>query len=581
MQPLADHSILLHDARKKRWLLFRSPLEVYAAYDTASVLPILQEIEHRVNTENLHAAGFVAYEAAPAFDSALPVLSSGDFPLVWFGLYKDCKPVELPETPVMDLSQVPWTPGVSALNYRIAIQKIKQYILNGDTYQVNFTFRLQAPVDQNLWPLFLNMVRSQKGDYGAFVNTEDWSIASASPELFFSLEDRKLTCRPMKGTVERGLWSDDDLKKAAWLKHSAKNRAENVMIVDMVRNDLGRIADIGTVRISAPYTVEQYPTLWQMTTTVACDTGKSVSEIFQALFPASSITGAPKARTMGIIAELEEAPRRIYTGAIGFIGPGREAQFNVAIRTVLLDKKRHMAEYGVGGGIVWDSEETDELMECGTKTRILRHTKPDFSLLETILWTPGEGYKFLSRHLARLSASAAYFSYPVTLENIRRRLDELATDFPSIPHRIRLLLPQDEDLVLEWTALKPLPEPYKVCLANSPTPTSSPFIYHKTTYRQLYDDALAAFPDNVDVLLWNERQEITESCIANVVVEMNGELLTPPVRCGLLGGIYRAFFLEQGKIREQVIHIADLERCTKIYLINAVRGMWEVSLQIP
>jgi para-aminobenzoate synthetase/4-amino-4-deoxychorismate lyase len=373
----------------------------------------------------------------------------------------------------------------------------------------------------------------------------------------------------------------DDLEQAEWLHHSEKNRAENVMIVDMVRNDMGRIAALGSVEVRSLYEVEKYPTLWQMTSTVKAKTGAGLCEIMQALFPPASITGAPKRRTMQIIAELEQTPRRIYTGSVGFIGPGRKAQFNVAIRTVLVDKAKGQAEYGVGGGIVWDSVDRMEFEECRTKARILTQKMPDFSLLETILWTPEQGYFLLPYHLTRLMDSAAYFSFSAERDAIRTNLDSLAHTLPKTAHKVRLLLAKDGGITLQSEVLHDtVAQPLHVCLAATAVDSANPFLYHKTTNRVVYEQALAACPGYSDVILWNEKGEVTESSIANIVVELDGELYTPPIPCGLLPGTYRAYLLEQGKLKERVIHKEDLVRSAHIYLVNSVRKEREVVVDI-
>jgi para-aminobenzoate synthetase/4-amino-4-deoxychorismate lyase len=577
-----DHedTVVLYDARNRQWLFFHRPLQVHVAHSLESVVSILRTIEHQVTVNHLHAAGFIAYEAGPAFDPALIVQSPGAFPLLWFGIYREPEQISFPPLPRKGWATISWEPSVSEKEYRLLLGKIKEYIQAGDTYQVNYTFRLWAPFFEDPWRLFVQMVHAQGFGYGAFVNTERWTICSASPELFFTLEAEELSSQPMKGTVSRGLTQAEDLEQATWLQHSEKNRAENVMIVDMVRNDMGRIADVGSVEVPSLFDVEKYPTLWQMTSTVRCRTKASITDIFRTLFPAASITGAPKVRTMQIISELENAPRRIYTGTVGFFSPGRKAQFNVAIRTVLVDRLSHTSEYGVGGGIVWDSEKADELQECYTKARILVQLTPDFALLETILWTPQEGYFLLDDHLNRLRDSSAYFSRPVDIEAIREKLNALARKLPHRPHRIRLVVPQENEPMLEAHILISPPQPYRIRLAKMLIHSRNPFLYHKTTHRHAYEQALAESPGYDDILLWNEREEVTESCIANVLVEMDGRLLTPPVHCGLLPGTYRSLLLKQDKVREEMIHVRDLSRCSRIYLVNSVRGMWEVSLEL-
>ncbi len=383
----------------------------------------------------------------------------------------------------------------------------------------------------------------------------------------------------MKGTSRRGLSSDDDLLAADRLRRSPKNRAENVMIVDMVRNDLGKVARPGSVAVSRMYDVEQYPTVWQMTSTVEARTDATVPEILTALFPPASITGAPKVRTMEIIRELEDSPRHIYTGALGWMAPGRIAQFSVAIRTLLADRSNTEAEYGVGGGIVWDSDPREEYEECLTKAAVLARRPVTFSLLETLLWTPGAGFVLLDDHLSRLRSSARYFGFAFDEAAIRGRLREATGGFVSAPHRrVRLLLTRVGEITVESASLEPLRAagPPSVRLAVESVDIRNPFLYHKTTQRDAYDRARSRAGPCDDVILWNERHEITESCIANVVVSIDGTLFTPPVACGLLGGVARARALRSGTIRERVIRVDDVRRAERIFLTNAVRGLYEV-----
>jgi para-aminobenzoate synthetase/4-amino-4-deoxychorismate lyase len=422
------------------------------------------------------------------------------------------------------------------------------------------------------------MVRTQGACYGAYIDAGDWIVCSASPELFFSLDGEKLVSRPMKGTVSRGFWPEEDIQKSVWLQNSEKNRAENLMIVDMVRNDLSRIADKGSVRVKSLFDLEKYYTLWQMTSTVECLTRATLTDIFRAMFPAASITGAPKPRTMEIICELEDAPRRLYTGCAGFMAPGRKVQFNVAIRTLLLNRKEHTAEYGVGGGIVWDSDEKAEWIECQTKTQVLSRDRPVFSLFETILWTQGEGYFLLDRHIERLRKSAKYFQFSFDEQSLLLELEKLAWTLAPHPQKIRVLLPRDGTPVIEKHPVN-LNAPFtRIGLSRNPVDSTNRFLYHKTTFRRSYDLALESCPGVEDVLLWNERGEITESSIANIVVDLEGELLTPPIECGLLAGTYRSFLLEQGKIREGIIRVQDLDFCNAFFLINSVRKKWQVEL---
>jgi len=571
--------VILYDRFSQGWLEFSQPLKVISAQATSEVLAALRTVENEVERGHW-AAGWVTYEAGPAFDPALVTHDDpSGLPLLWFGIYQEPKPIAAPPR-VGQGTPIPWQPSVSVEAYNAGFAQIKNQIAAGHTYQVNYTFRLRAPFQGDAWELFARAAHAQGSGYPVFVETDAWVIGSASPELFFTLDGEKLVSKPMKGTAPRGLRLEDDLAKADWLYHSEKNRAENVMIVDMVRNDLGRIARLGSVRVPKLFEVEKYRTVWQMTSTVEGDTTASLTEIFTALFPAASITGAPKARTMQIIRELENSPRRIYTGTLGYIAPGlrrersaerRRAQFNVAIRTVLLDKRLGQIEYGLGGGIVWDSEQRDEMQEAYTKAKILTETPPDFALLETLLWTPTGGFELLERHLERLKESAGYFDFPFDEAKIWGKLSGVKAE---IPQRVRLLLEAEGGISLESSALNPLPALYRVKLAEKPLRVKNPLLYHKTTHRTIYE--AARLPDCEDVLLWNEHGEATESTIANLVVEKNGELLTPPVACGLLPGTARAEWLAAGKLREAVIRVEELAACERIFLLNSVRGLWEV-----
>ena len=351
------------------------------------------------------------------------------------------------------------------------------------------------------------------------------------------------------------------------------------MIVDMVRHDLGRVAETGSVTVPQLFAVEKYPTVWQMTSTVEARIAADLGATFRALFPPASITGAPKVRTMEIIAQLEPSPRRIYTGAIGFVAPGRRAQFNVAIRTLLLDRKTGRAEYSVGSGITWGSQPKAEWHECRAKAKILTAHAPSFSLLETMLWTAGEGYFLLARHLERLEQSALYFGFKVDLPALRLELDRLAARTTRTHQKVRVLVARVGCVTLEAEALpEPAAMPPRVALAPGPSDSSNPFIYHKTTNRGLYSDAQAACPSHHDVLLFNERGELTESTIANLAVEINGKLCTPPIRCGVLPGTLRADLVERGELFERAITIAEMRRSPRVVLLNSVRGMYQVQI---
>ena len=573
--PTATILAVLYDARHRQWLRFTEPLKILTANDTDSVKSILDLVSQETRKQH-YAVGFVSYEAAPAFDPAYIVKPTVAFPLAWFAIYTAAQSINFPDKSGATQNALSWQLSVDKDEYHSALRQIKNYIHAGDTYQVNYSYRMRTPFRQDPWLLFVRMIHAQGYGYGTFIDTGEWSICSASHELFFDYRDGRLTSRPMKGTVPRGPTLATDRERSVWLQNSIKNRAENLMIVDMVRNDLGRIAETGSVQTSSLFDIEKYPTLWQMTSTVQADTRADIRGIFGALFPPASITGAPKSRTMEIIAELESEPRKIYTGSIGFIKPDQSAQFNVAIRTVLVDKKNHTAEYGVGGGIVWDSEYQNELEECYTKAKVLTYVEEDFDLLETLLWTPEDGYALLSYHLDRLQNSAAYFSRRLDTDLIIYKLKETADGLAPQPHRIRLRINRTGDPLIEVAVLPDPPPIYRVHLASRPVDIEhNVFLHHKTTRRLLYEQMLAEHPGYHDVLLYNKNGEITESCIANVVFDFNGELVTPPLTSGLLSGTYRRHLLEQGQIQERIIKLADIKNNSRIFLINSVRGRWE------
>ncbi|NOZ50733.1 MAG: aminodeoxychorismate synthase component I [Chloroflexi bacterium] len=577
--------MLLYDRQQARWLWFNNPLETLIATEFDQLRPLLARVEGAVREQRQYAAGVISYEAALAFDPALQTQApDSTLPLAWFALYRQPQVLSALPAPQEDAFTLgPWQANETAAQYRRVIARIKGHIADGDTYQVNYTFRLRSDFSGDPWHFFLVLAQAQPACYSAYLDGGDFVICSASPELFFSLNDDMLRSKPMKGTAPRGRsWLEDEAQ-IAWLRDSAKNQAENVMIVDMIRNDMSRVAEVGSVQVPRLFEVERYPTLLQMTSTVTARTTASLPQIFEALFPCASITGAPKVRTMQLIRSLEATPRGVYTGSIGFVAPtappgALRAQFNVAIRTAVVHRPSGRAEYGVGSGIVWDSQADDEYEECRVKTHVLTQKRPDFSLLESLRWEPANGYWLLQRHLRRLQDSAAYFGVPLFLSDIRQRLTDLAASLPATPHKVRLLVSLRGEPSLQ---AEPLPVPdapplRRVGWARQAIDSGDAFLFHKTTRRAVYTQALAARPDCDDVLLTNERGEISETCTANIVLKLDGEWLTPPVASGLLAGTLRQELLARGTLREQVLMPADLRRATEIYAINSVRGWMPV-----
>jgi para-aminobenzoate synthetase/4-amino-4-deoxychorismate lyase len=564
---------------ERRRLCFKSPIKIFVAESIDSVRPSLQQVQEAVNA-GYYAAGYVAYEAAPAFDPALSVRADVRVPLLWFGIFKEPSHDCHDETGGGEFRLSNWSPTIDRQTYSRNFDAAREAIARGDTYQINYTFKLCASFAGDDFALYRQLAAKQLAPYCAYLRLGGFSILSASPELFFRWRDGKIETKPMKGTVRRGRWLEEDETLARWLADSEKNRAENLMIVDLLRNDLGRVSEIGSIQVRDCCAIEQYPTVFQMTSTVEARTRPQVTleDIFAAMFPCGSVTGAPKVSTMRLISTLEVAARNVYSGSIGYVAPDGEAIFNVAIRTMLVDHATGVAEYGIGGGITWDSEADEEYAEALTKAAILKESRPDFQLLETLRLERGE-YALLDRHLKRLADSARYFGFSKIADDAREALLKYAASFPVEARRVRLLASVGGKIQIESVALDELPAtPARVAFALSPVQRQDKFLYHKTTHRMLYDFQRAQHPDCFDVLLWNEDGELTEFTNGNLVIEIEGERLTPARDSGLLAGTMRAELIERGAIREAVITRSSLGKSARMWLINSVRGWVPVSL---
>jgi para-aminobenzoate synthetase/4-amino-4-deoxychorismate lyase len=563
------------------WRAFRDPVAVLSATRIEDVGACLGEVDRAVTTDGYYAAGFVTYEAAGGFGLPVQARLADSLPLVCFGLFPPERVSSQGRPHATGGFQAgAWQPSIDHAAYLDAVRRIKARIEAGDTYQINHTFRLRTAWKGDPLALLADVDAAQMGRWGAWVDTGRYSICSASPEQFFTLDDGWLECRPMKGTAARGRWGAEDLAAASALRCSSKDRAENVMIVDLVRNDLGRIARVGSVGVSSLFDVERYPRQWQMTSTVRADAGGAgLREIFEAMFPCGSVTGAPKRSSMAIIRDLEGSPRGIYTGAIGYLSPNRRGHFSVAIRTVTLDRERGEAEFGVGSGIVWDSVDKDEYDECLLKASILAAPHPPFRLLETIGYVPETGFALLNRHLDRLHSSAEYFRFPFNEMEARDVLTRCAADLRG-PSKLRLLVSSEGAIVCEAQDLgAPSEGPLRAALAAQAVNATDLFLYHKTTRREIYEQARASRPGAGAVILWNTAGEVTEGTDANIVAEIDGRKVTPPIECGLLPGTLRAELLASGEIVEQRITVDALGKADRIWLINSVRGWMEVDLR--
>ncbi|WP_085506449.1 aminodeoxychorismate synthase component I [Thalassobacillus devorans] len=568
------------EADNNQPICFANPLEVIAVNHPEEIPAAFQKIEDAIQ-EGYYVAGFVSYEAAPGFDTAYQVHhATGDLPLVWFGIFEN--PVE-PDSRTESLSEYQisdWKLDTTQEEYRQGIMAIKQAIEAGDTYQVNYTARLTSHFQGEDYSFYQQLKENQQSDYAAYLNIGRYRILSASPELFFRVSNGVITTKPMKGTAKRGRSMEEDEQFKHKLSTSEKDRAENLMIVDLLRNDMGRIAKPGTVKVPNLFAIDSYPTVHQMTSTIEAELepDTTILDWFHALFPCGSITGAPKISTMNYIYKLEKSPRHVYCGAIGYITPDREAIFNVPIRTVLIDKEEETAIYGAGGGVTWDSTVDGEYEELMAKARLLKEKRKKFHLLESLKLQDGS-YPLYQRHMNRLISSARYFGFSMDAEIVSKALQNVADDHPVGAFKVRLLVSKSGEVTVEAAAVRPL-ETVVCSLAKAPVDKQDPFLYHKTTHRDVYDAHTKASPEDIfSVLLWNENEEITEFTIGNVVIEKHGKLLTPPVECGLLNGTFRQELLEQGAVMERKINKRELDTADTIWLINGVRGWVKVNLQ--
>lgn len=553
---------------------FGGYVRTVAAFHNHEVAEVLNRVEQAA-AGGLFAAGFVSYEAASALNPDLPSVPPVDgLPLVWFALFRERHSVDVGAGLPTSFEDVALEPLKSLEEYTGEIERIRGYIAAGDCYQVNHTFPLRGALQGNLQGLYSQIGAAQRAPFCAYLDAGRFAILSASPELFFSLKDGIITTRPMKGTGRRGRWTAEDLAARRKLRDCPKEQAENLMIVDLLRNDLGIVAETGSVTVDALFDVEAYPTVHQMTSTVSARLRSDINlaGIFRALFPCGSVTGAPKRRSMEIIAELEHAPRGVYCGAIGCVAPGGEALFSVAIRTLLVDTQSNSLTMGVGSAVTWDSNAASEYAECLGKGEFINRQVHGFRLVESLRLGNGV-YTLPDRHVARLTASAGYFGFICDEEKIRQALSDHAAQTPGLC-KVRLLLPPDGDIRISTEPLVQSAVPLRVAVSEITVDSSDPMRYHKTTRRELLDTARSSRPDCDEILLLNEHGQLTEGSYHTLVVLLDGQFVTPALSCGLLPGVLREELLEQGEISERILYPADLERAEKVWLINSVRG-WQ------
>jgi len=544
------------------------------ANSLGEVIPLIELAEHEALRGN-YVALMLTYEAAPAFDSSLQTHGATQLPLAWAAVFADKSPIPSRSGTT---STAEWKPEITRAKYDDAIKQIRARITCGDTYQVNYSFPLVSHFIGDAFAWYRSLSQAQGGQHSAILDLGRYQILSISPELFFQRRGDLVRTKPMKGTIGRGRWLDEDKEFAQRLAHSEKDKAENVMIVDLLRNDLGKVSVNGSVEVSKLFELERFETVWQMTSTVESKLrpNTSLSELLGALFPCGSITGAPKIRTMEIIRELEPHSRGAYTGTIGLLQPGGDCVFNVAIRTIVLDSETGRATFGVGGGITIDSTADSEYEECLTKARFLTSEPRQFDLFESMLLEDGE-YFLIERHLARLRSSASFFGFEFSDSEVNSALESLKAEHPEGKWKTKLMLEKNGTVSTQMSKVEPTKD-WIVGIASSAVDSNNRLLFHKTTARDLFSTELKSRPDCDDVVFFNKRGEVTESTLGNVVLEIDGRLVTPPRSAGLLAGTFRDQLIAESKIEERTLTLDELRNAKQFFLINSVRKWVRATL---
>ncbi len=573
--------------------IFIKPVDIIRIYSYKEVPDAFRKIEEY--SKSYYLTGYFSYELGYLFEkgSFKNARQEFDFALIHLAVFKNClffnhktgrtnipayffaKPHRRRGYKIQNLRF-----NLSGQQYKKKLNRVKEYIKRGDTYEVNFTGRFGFDFKGPAFSLYQDLKNKQHTSYGAFCKFKDEAVISLSPELFFKREGLRIFSRPMKGTIKRGEDIYKDTERIKELQTDKKSQAENLMIVDLLRNDLGRICQTGSMKAPRLFDVEKYDTLFQMTSAIEGVLKKDISYlgIFRSIFPGGSVTGAPKIRTMQIIRELEIGYRKVYCGALGIISPGQKAIFNLPIRTVRLLKGK--AEMGVGSGVVIDSTSGDEYDECLLKAKFLTQTSADFELIETMLWD--SGFKFLKQHLKRLCNSAEYFDFRCDIESVKKQLKKIKADLRQKgSYKIRLLLDKSGRVKLSYSQIKKTGPDIKryVAVSKYRVNPQDIFLYHKTTNRKPYDSEYRRYSNKgySDVIFLNNRNEVTEGAISNVIIRKANKYFTPPAECGLLKGVFRDFLIKNRRVEEKVLYKKDLLSADNIYLCNSVRGLVRVE----
>lgn len=564
------------DAAGAGALLYADPVEIVAARDPGEVPACLERLR-RALAEGLHVAGHLSYEAGLLLEPRLTSRARGaDGDYLWFGLFRRAERLDAARlAALLPDPRGAWAgapkPHISRADYGVALDRVKEYIAAGDIYQANLTFKTTLATAGHPLALYARLRAAGGAQWGGVVHSGARWLLSFSPELFFTLDERRLTARPMKGTATRGADRARDAAAMRALAEDPKQRAENLMIVDLLRNDLTRVAAPGSVATPRLFTIETYPTIHQMTSTVIAELadGLDAIDVIEAIFPCGSITGAPKIRAMEIIDEIEPEPRGPYTGSIGWIDPAGNAAFNVAIRTLAMEAGDNRAIMGLGSGIVADSNSGEEWRECLAKGAFVNARARPFDLIETMRFDDHDGIVDLERHLARMKASADAFEFSFDRHAVRNEL-QAATFRLRRDAKIRLMLSRSGAVAIE---IRPLPEPValaEVAIVERPVEAHDFRLAHKTSDRAFHDEARAA-SGRFETLFVDRDGFLTEGSFTSLFVERDGRLVTPPLSRGLLPGVLRARLIDEGRAVEGDLRVEDLQG--GFWIGNALRGL--------
>ena len=575
------------DKDNYRSLYFYNPVKIIKLDDPSNIKIFFYELE--VLAHEYYVAGFFSYELGYYLEEAFNYKIDTSFPYALFCAFDQPVIFDHRENKFtsgnLDISHEPSPYKIENLRMNISkeeyienINKIRDYIHKGDIYQANYTLKYYFDFSGSSQQLYMDLKSKQNVAYNVYAKFGETTIVSLTPELFFTKKGNIIQVKPMKGTYKRGRNIFEDREYGQFLKNDEKNRSENLMIVDLLRNDIGKISRKGSVNVTTLFDVEKYNTLFQMTSTIESKLEENISlyKLFKSIFPSGSVTGAPKIRSMERIFDLEKDERKIYTGSLGFFEPNGNAIFNVAIRTILIHKTK--AEMGIGGGIIYDSTPEDEFLECKLKAQFLtKKSYNEFCFIETILFD--KNFRNLNLHIARLKESAEYFDYKLNDTEFLLKLNQIVPSLIDGKYKVRVLLNKSGEIQITYTKIKDIKLDYNITISDYRTDSNNIFLYHKTTNRELYTKEFTRVREDgyFDIIFLNEKDEVTEGSITNIYIKKNKIIFTPPIECGLLNGTIRRNMIKKNNVQEKILTLEDIYSADIIYISNAIIGLKKVN----